>query len=155
MILEGVAGIPEDLLVDHFRSGHGKFQVEGKKISHQLDADGVMLGVTFNGDGQVAIRHRLVQTQGLLRDKYYKRVVQNGAFGTRADAAPWDKMAGTLKNTANSGALWFENKLLALWPYGKPFLIDPGCLGTILASEESGASDLGGVLRDEETGFAV
>lgn len=144
-----VADLPNDLAGSYFRVGPGKFQVEGIPIRHQLDADGLMLAVTFNGDGRVAVRHRLVQTQGLLRDLNYKRIVQNGAYGTQAE-----KALGGLKNPANIGALWYDGRLMALWPYGMPFMLDPASLGTIIGNQDSGETNLGGVLR-EEWGFAA
>jgi len=154
-VLEDVPGMPPDLVGTFFRNGPGKFTVSGTRVRHHLDGDGLVLAVTFTGSKEVCVRHRLTQTQGLLRDAYEKRIVSKGRYGTEAQGGlPFDTRRSQVKNTANAGIVWWEDRLLALWPFGKPYLIDPGSLGTILGNQESAASDLGGAL-DEEVGFGA
>lgn len=153
-VLEDVEGLPPDLQGTLFRNGPGKFSREGVSVRHQMDGDGLILAVTFSEGGQVAVRHRLTQTQGLIRDVAYKRFVSKGRYGTPPEGGlPWDKMSGVVKQTANEGVLWWDEKLLATDHVGKPYLVDPGLLGTILGNQDSGASDLGNVL-DENDGFS-
>jgi len=147
--------LPEDLRGTLFRNGPGKFSVGDMRILHQLDGDGAMLAVSFGDDGKVSVRQRLTQTQGLIRDKFQKRIVSAGLYGTQARGGlPWDSLNSVIKNAANLGTLWWDEKLLALGPVGKPYLIDPACLGTIIGSQDSGETDLGGTL-DEEVGFGA
>mmetsp|Transcript_44552 Transcript_44552/g.123404 ORF Transcript_44552/g.123404 Transcript_44552/m.123404 type:complete len:654 (-) Transcript_44552:62-2023(-) len=145
--LEDVPDLPADLSGSLFCVGPGKFSVEGEPLRHQLDGDGVVLGVSFNG-GKVCVRQRFVQTQGLLRDALKKRLTMSGAFGTRAEGFNLFSKS-EIKNTANAGMLWWEEKLMALWHFGKPYLVDPGSLGTVLGVDDSGATDLGGHLEDD------
>mmetsp|Transcript_12388 Transcript_12388/g.29128 ORF Transcript_12388/g.29128 Transcript_12388/m.29128 type:complete len:630 (-) Transcript_12388:71-1960(-) len=142
-----VADVPADLKGSYFRNGPGVFEVANVPVRHELDGDGVILGITFSGEGQVCIRHRLVQTQGYLREQRAKRIVSNGAYGTQAfGGLPFDTKKFRSKNTANSGCFWWQDKLLALWTYGKPHLIEPGSLGTQIGAMDSGATDLGGTV---------
>jgi len=153
-ILEDVEGLPPDLRGTLFRNGPGNFTRNGVRVRHQMDGDGLILAVTFCEGGEVAVRHRLTQTQGLIRDVAYKRFVSKGRYGTPPDGGmPWDRLSGVVKETANAGVLWWDEKLLAMSNNGKPYLVDPGLLGTLLGNQESGASDLGSVL-DETDGFS-
>mmetsp|Transcript_124702 Transcript_124702/g.248983 ORF Transcript_124702/g.248983 Transcript_124702/m.248983 type:complete len:640 (+) Transcript_124702:46-1965(+) len=153
-VLEDVAGLPPDLRGTLFRNGPGNFSRNGVRVRHQMDGDGLILAVTFSEGGQVAVRHRLTQTQGLMRDVAYKRFVSKGRYGTPAEGGlPWDGMTGLVKQTANAGLLWWDEKLLAMSHEGKPYLIDPASLGTLIGNQDSGASDLGTVLGEND-GFS-
>jgi len=146
--LEDIPDLPLDLKGSYFRNGPGKFSVANVPVRHQLDGDGVILGLSFDGEGRVCVRHRLVQTQGYLREQRAQRVVSNGAYGTQAwGGLPFDTKKFRSKNTANSGCFWWQDKLLALWTYGKPHLIEPGSLGTQIGAMDSGATDLGGTVE--------
>eukprot|EP00930_Biecheleria_cincta_P020320 TRINITY_DN15304_c0_g1_i2.p1 TRINITY_DN15304_c0_g1~~TRINITY_DN15304_c0_g1_i2.p1 ORF type:complete len:597 (+),score=93.37 TRINITY_DN15304_c0_g1_i2:36-1826(+) len=149
-LIEGVEGIPEDLRGTYFRNGPGKFKVGDITVGHELDGDGMILAISFNDDGQVLVRHRLIQTQGVLRDKQTGELYQPGMYGTKpAGGLTLDPRRLFPKNTANAGVVYWQDRLMALWPYGKPWLIDPAVLGTILGSEDDGTSDLGSVLERE------
>lgn len=145
--VEGV-DLPEGLRGTYFRNGPGNFVADdGGTVAHELDGDGMVLAISFGDEGGVCVRHRLVQTQGYLRDKNEKRMVSGGIYGTQATSPKlFDVKQFAKKNTANAGVLWWEEKLLALWPFGKPFMVDPGSLGTIIGNQEIGASDLGSAL---------
>eukprot|EP00929_Paragymnodinium_shiwhaense_P108096 TRINITY_DN74417_c0_g1_i1.p1 TRINITY_DN74417_c0_g1~~TRINITY_DN74417_c0_g1_i1.p1 ORF type:complete len:659 (+),score=153.92 TRINITY_DN74417_c0_g1_i1:111-2087(+) len=152
--IEGVKDLPTDLVGTYFRTGPGKFDIgETGKVAHQMDGDGVVMALGFNGDGEVCVRHRLVQTQGLLRDKLEKRKTSDGAYGTRAEGGflggLGDVKNERRKNTANGGMVYFKERLLALHEFGKPHLVDTGSLGTIIGNQDSGASDLAGQLLDK------
>ena len=150
-----VEGIPADLRGTYFRNGPGKFKEGENQVLHEMDGDGFILGITFE-DGQVCVRHRLVQTQGLLRDKFAKRLFAKGYYGTppAEGGAGLDPRTGFPKHTANAGVAFWEDQLLALGTAGgtKPFMIDPATLGTVLGNEDEGSWNLDGAL-DSETGF--
>lgn len=151
-VIEGVS-FPDDLRGTFFRNGPGKFEVTGGcKVQHPLDGDGLVLGVTFSSNGQIFVRHRLIMTQGLLRDNVYKTVYSNGLYGAQAQGGlTINPIRQQPKHTANAGLAWWEGKLLATWPLGKPYVVDPYNLGTVVGSEDNGASDLGGGLEKDFT----
>jgi len=150
-----VEGIPADLSGTYFRNGPGKFKEGDSQVAHELDGDGFILAISFK-DGQVCVRHRLVQTQGLLRDKFAKRIFAKGFYGTPPGegGSALDARKGFPKHTANAGMAFWEDQLLAIGTAGskKPFQIDPACLGTVLGNEDEGSWNLDGAL-DSETGF--
>ncbi|CAE8607446.1 unnamed protein product, partial [Polarella glacialis] len=151
-----VEGLPPDLKGTYFRNSPGKFKSGDSLVRHQLDGDGLMLGISFDEGGRVLVRHRLVQTQGLLRDNYHKRIFAQGHFGTPVEGGnpfdPRQKDSRTPKNTANTGVAYWAGKLLALGPFDKPFEMEPGCLGTVIGNQPSGATDLGEAL-DKDVGY--
>ena len=153
--LDDVEGIPADLCGTYFRNGPGKFKEGQNQVLHELDGDGFILAVSFE-EGRVCVRHRLVQTQGLLRDKFAKRIFARGHYGTPAGegGVGLDPRKGFPKHTANAGMAFWEDQLLAFGTTGnaKPFQIDPACLGTVLGNENEGSWNLDGAL-DSETGF--
>lgn len=143
--------LPKDIVGTMFRVGPGKFTESGSTIRHQMDGDGHVLGLTFNGDGKVIVRHRFVVTQGLLRDKFKKRLVMKGAYGSSAtDADFFDKQKGELKNTSNAGVLWWQDRLAALSPFGMPHVLDQVSLGTVIGNLPAATSDLGSALNGDE-----
>ena len=153
--LDDVQGLPKDLCGTYFRNGPGKFQEGQSKVVHELDGDGFVLALTFQ-DGRVCVRHRLVQTQGLLRDKFAKRIFAKGYYGTppAEGGTALDPRKGFPKHTANAGMIFWEEQLLAVGTAGatKPYMIDPATLGTVLGNEDEGSWNLDGAL-DSETGF--
>ena len=42
----------------------------------------------------------------------------------------------------------WEDKLLAVGHFGKPFEVDPACLGTVLGNEDEGSWNIDGALGD-------
>ncbi|CAK0908766.1 unnamed protein product [Prorocentrum cordatum] len=102
----------------------GRFSAYGKYVCHPLDGDGLALAITFDAEGRVFVRHRLVQTQGLLRDDTLEATCSNGVHGTPGQ----------------------QDRLLATWPYGSPYNLDPGSLATLIGADDAGSTDLGGLL---------
>jgi len=149
-ILEGdeVSGLPQDLCGSYFRVSPGRFGADGEYVRHPLDGDGLVLGITFDGEGRVYVRHRLVQTQGLMRDQIANYLAANGVHGTkgRGFAGNLPVPVTVTKNPANAGCVWHEGRLVAVWPYGPPYIIEPYSLGTELGSEDPGSTSLGGIL---------
>ena len=146
--------LPKDLSGTFFRNGPGKFKEAQDMVTHELDGDGLVLGISFLPDSkQVCVRHRLVQTQGLLRDKVNTRIYARGYHGTPAGQGGLpDPRANFPKHTANATVVQWEEKLLAVGHFGKPFEIDPGNLGTVLGNEDEGSWNIDGVLKDDAVG---
>jgi hypothetical protein len=46
----------------------------------------------------------------------------------------------------------WEDKLLAVGHFGKPFEVDPACLGTVLGNEDEGSWNIDGALGDAGIG---
>ena len=103
---------------------------------------------------QVCVRHRLVQTQGLLRDMYAKRMFAKGFHGTPPGEGGLgiDPRKNVPKHTANATMMHWEDKLLAVGQFGKPFEVDPACLGTILGNEDEGSWNIDGALGEAGIG---
>lgn len=141
------AQVPADLVGTWFWVAPGQFKVVDSYVSHPLDGDGLVLALTFDSDGKVLVRHRLVQTQGVYRDNTLEKNTTNGVHGTQGEGWGPLNIRNSIKNPANINAYWYEERLLATWPYGPPYNIDPGSLGTIIGGLDSGASDLGGLLE--------
>lgn len=147
--------LPKDLSGTLFRNGPGKFKADNDMVTHELDGDGLVLAISFlPEEKQVCVRHRLVQTQGLLRDKVSKRMYAKGYHGTPAGdgGLPGDPRKNFPKHTANATMMEWEDKVLAVGEFGKPFEVDPACLGTVLGNEEEGSWDIDGALNDSGMG---
>jgi len=131
--------LPKDLIGTYFRNGAAKFDVFGEKILHPFDADGMVVAATFTGNGTVYFRNRYVRTQGFQKELRAGKPLYPGTFGNSKPA--W---AGGLspKNVANTNALWWGGRLLALYEGGQPYKLDPVSLGT------AGATDLNGVVPE-------
>jgi len=124
-------------------------------VTHQLDGDGLVLAISFDPDEKrVCVRHRLVQTRGLLRDRYAKRMFAKGFHGTPPGEGGLgiDPRKNVPKHTANATMMQWEDKLLAVGHFGKPFEVDPACLGTVLGNEDEGSWNIDGALGDAGIG---
>ncbi|CAJ1333687.1 unnamed protein product, partial [Effrenium voratum] len=145
--------LPEDLKGTYFRNGPGKFQAGEDTVVHEMDGDGLMLAMTFDPEEKkVCVRHRLVQTQGLLRDQFSKGMYTKGHHGTPSSGGgSLDPRRNAPKHAANATMVYWENKLLACGCFGKPFEIDPACLGTVLGNEDEGSWNIENSLDSETT----
>lgn len=158
--------IPMDLPYDfpigtYYRNGHGKYEADdGEKVVHMLDADGLVVSVTFdppskpstsptnnskqttsNSSGRILFRNKFVRTEGYIKDKRFGKMTFRGLFGTkRSSTLPFgkqelqflDNMFRTkVKNAANTNVLYAGGKAHALWEVGKPFELDPYTLDTL------------------------
>lgn len=166
--IDGV--LPDDLVGTMYRNGPGKFGVEGERVQHVLDSDGLVLSVTIdppeltpNGKKRkVTFRSRFVETEGFLKELEAGQFLYRGTFGTAA-RAPFDdpprkgvnndpsevpllsKIAANalktnIKNSANTQVIAFGGKLLALFEAGLPYRLDPVTLETL------GEDDMQGTL---------
>jgi all-trans-8'-apo-beta-carotenal 15,15'-oxygenase len=157
-VIEGE--LPNDLVGVLYRNGPGKFGVDGERVSHILDADGLLLRFEFSPPEEVAddssrvkFTSRFVETAGFLEEREKNQFTKRGTFGT-CPTPVWyrpprnginedpskpplmARMAANafnvdIKNTANTQVVAFGGKLLALWEAGMPYEIDPVTLATI------------------------
>ena len=127
--LEGA--FPAELVGTLYRLGPGTSRRRGSDRGLR-EGYGMVLGVTFCGDGGAAIaRARYVRTEAFVRES---RGYKAGSEGCE-------------RNTGSGAALYWAGKLYALTNGCKPYQLDPLSLGTQKKSE------LGGLLANPEDGF--
>mmetsp|Transcript_37085 Transcript_37085/g.66802 ORF Transcript_37085/g.66802 Transcript_37085/m.66802 type:complete len:706 (+) Transcript_37085:100-2217(+) len=153
--------LPDDLVGVLYRNGPDKFGVNGERVAHILDADGMVLRMEFRPPEETSSRvkftSRFVETEGFCEERESKEFTKRGTFGTARRASsslfsepsrkglnedPEDKppllarIAANafnvdIKNTANTQVIAFGGKVLALWEAGMPYRLDPVSLETI------------------------
>nr|WP_238717856.1 carotenoid oxygenase family protein [Petrachloros mirabilis] len=140
--LEAIEGkIPTDLQGTLFRNGPGLLDVNGQRLHHPFDGDGMVCAFTFD-QGRVYFRNRFVRTEGFVAEQQAGTILYRGVFGT---AKPGGWLANALdlriKNIANTNVIYWGGKLLALWEGGQPHRLDPTTLETL------GIESLDGLLQ--------
>jgi len=123
--------IPAELTGTLFRNGPGLLDVNGQRIHHPFDGDGMVCAVAFQ-NGRAHFRNRYIKTAGYLAEQKAGKILYRGVFGT-------DKPGGwlsnvfdlKLKNIANTNIIYWGGKLLALWEAAEPHRLDPATLETI------------------------
>jgi all-trans-8'-apo-beta-carotenal 15,15'-oxygenase len=156
--------LPDDLHGTLYRNGPGKFGVNGQRVAHVLDADGLVLQVTIPPPSAteprtVRFQSRFIETKAFQQERSANQFLVRGTFGT----GPMGASAGAgvnqdpvepslvtkvmkrafqldIKNTANTQVVAFGGKLLTLFEAGLPYRLDPITLQTL---EEY---DMGGTL---------
>jgi len=160
--IEDIDGhLPDDLVGVLYRNGPGKFGVNGERVAHILDADGMVLRFEFRPPEETSSRvkftSRFIETEGFLEEREANEFTKRGTFGTAPrglkslfggpqrkglNKDPDDKppllarMAANalqvdIKNTANTQVIAFGGKVLALWEAGMPYRLDPVSLETL------------------------
>jgi all-trans-8'-apo-beta-carotenal 15,15'-oxygenase len=140
--IDDIAGqIPTELQGTLFRNGPGLLDINGQRIHHPFDGDGMICAFTFH-EGRVHFRNRFVKTQGYLEEQEVGKILYRGVFGTQK-AGGWlaNLLDFRLKNIANTNVIYWGGKLLALWEAAEPHRLDPETLETL------GLDDLDGVLQ--------
>ena len=130
--IEDIDGeIPIELTGTLFRNGPGMLDVDGKKIHHPFDGDGMVCAIGF-ANGRAHFRNRFVRTEGYLAEQEAGKILFRGVFGTQK-AGGWFANAFDLrlKNVANTNILYWGGKLLALWEAAEPHRLDPATLDTL------------------------
>lgn len=74
--------VPDDLVGVLYRIGPGKFGVDGQRVAHILDADGLVLRFEFGGQKGIRFTSRFVETEGLVEERDAKQFTKRGTFGT-------------------------------------------------------------------------
>lgn len=167
-IIDDIEGcVPDDLVGVLYRNGPGKFGVGGDRVQHVLDADGLVIKVTFpppksSGDKrEFEFQSAFVGTEAMEQEDRAQKFLYRGTFGTGPmgyaqspkrglNEDPWEvpllsKIVGNafktnIKNSANTQIISFGGKLLALFEAGLPHRLDPETLETM------GEDTLGGIL---------
>lgn len=126
-----VGRIPLDLQGTLFRNGPGLLDVNGERLHHPFDGDGMIVKVAFN-NGRAHFRNRFVRTQGFLEEQAAGKILYRGVFGTQKPGG-WLANAFDFKrkNIANTNVIYWGGKLLALWEAAEPHRLDPHTLETL------------------------
>ena len=96
--IEGM--IPLDLQGILFRNGAGRLDVNGQKIGHPFDGDGMICAITFN-QGRTHFKNRYVHTEGYLKEQAAGKILYRG-FGTQKPGGWLTNIFDThFKNAAN------------------------------------------------------
>jgi len=134
--------IPAELKGTLFRNGPGLLEVNGQRLHHPFDGDGMVCAIAFDG-GRAHFRNRFVRTEGFLAEQKAGKILYRGVFGTQK---PGGLLANAfdfqLKNIANTNIIYWGGKLLALWEAAEPHRLDPKTLETI------GKDYLNGILEE-------
>ncbi|HCF28067.1 MAG TPA: Apocarotenoid-15,15'-oxygenase, partial [Cyanobacteria bacterium UBA11049] len=134
--------IPQELQGTLFRNGPGLLDVNGQRIHHPFDGDGMISAIAFR-DGRAHFRNRYIRTAAYLEEQKAGKILYRGVFGTQKPGG-WLNNAFDfkLKNIANTNVIYWGGKLLALWEASDPHRLDPHTLETL------GKDSLNGVLAD-------
>lgn len=134
--------IPAELEGTLFRNGPGLLDVNGQRIHHPFDGDGMISRVAFS-NGRAHFCNRFVRTQGYVEEQAAGKILYRGVFGTQKPGG-WLANAFDikLKNIANTNVIYWGDKLLALWEAAEPHQLDPQTLETL------GKDYLDGVLHN-------
>ena len=80
--------VPHDLVGVLYRNGPGKMGVNGDRVAHILDADGLVLRFEFrptedtSSSSRVKFASRFVETEGFCNEREAKEFTMRGTFGT-------------------------------------------------------------------------
>jgi all-trans-8'-apo-beta-carotenal 15,15'-oxygenase len=134
--------IPAELEGTLFRNGPGLLDVNGQRIHHPFDGDGMICRVAFS-NGRAHFCNRFVRTQAYVEEQAAGKILYRGVFGTQKPGG-WLANAFDLKlkNIANTNVIYWGDKLLALWEAAEPHQLDPQTLETL------GKDYLDGVLHN-------
>lgn len=126
--IDGV--IPAELQGTLFRNGPGMLDVNGERVNHPFDGDGMICAITFN-QGKAHFRNRFVQTKGFVTEQKAGKILYRGVFGTQRSGGPLANLLDfNLKNIANTQVIYWGKKLLALWEAAEPHRLNPATLAT-------------------------
>lgn len=136
--------IPPELNGTLFRNGPGLLDINGQKIHHPFDGDGMISRITFT-NGRAHYRNRFVRTKAYLEEQKAGKILYRGVFGTQKPGG-WlaNAFDFNLKNIANTNVIYWGGKLLALWEAADPHKLDPQTLETL------GKEHFNGVLSEGE-----
>jgi all-trans-8'-apo-beta-carotenal 15,15'-oxygenase len=123
--------IPLELQGTLLRNGPGLLDVNGQRLHHPFDGDGMISRITFT-KGRAHFRNSFVKTTGYLEEKKAGKILYRGVFGTQKQGG-WLANAFNfkIKNIANTNVIYWAGKLLALWEAAEPHRLDPYTLETL------------------------
>lgn len=123
--------VPADLTGTLWRNGPGQLDLGGVPYRHPFDGDGMVCALTFK-DGRVHFRNRYVRTEGFVQEQAAGRILFKNVFGTLRPGgmlANWFDFSN--KNVANTGVVYYADKLWALWEAAPPHRLNPHSLETV------------------------
>ena len=129
--IEDIEGeIPSELTGTIFRNGPGLTDVNGYRLKHPFDGDGMINSVAIK-DGKAFYRNKFVKTEGYLKEQKSGKPEYRGVFGTQKPGG-WlaNAFDVKLKNIANTHVVYWGDKLLALWEAAEPHRLNPYTLET-------------------------
>jgi all-trans-8'-apo-beta-carotenal 15,15'-oxygenase len=133
--------VPPELNGTLYRNGPGMLDVNGERIHHPFDGDGMISAFRFDR-GQVRFRNRYIRTAAFEAEQKAGKILYRGVFGTKRRGGPLaNAFDFGLKNIANTNIVQWGDKLLALWEAAEPYRLDPETLETI------GLDNLNGLLK--------
>lgn len=134
--------IPAALQGTLFRNGPGLLDVNGQRLHHPFDGDGMICAIAFD-KGRAHFCNRFVRTEGFVAEQKAGKILYRGVFGTQKPGG-WlaNAFDVQLKNIANTNVIYWGGKLLALWEAAEPHRLDPKTLETF------GKDYLNGVIGD-------
>lgn len=141
--IEDIEGeIPPELNGTFLRNGPGLLEVNGERLAHPFDGDGMINAIAFS-QGRAHYRNRYVRTEGYLNEQKAGKILYRGVFGTQKSGG-WlaNAFDFNLKNIANTNIIYWGDKLLALWEAAEPHSLDPKTLETL------GLDRLDGILEE-------
>ncbi|MEM8504730.1 MAG: carotenoid oxygenase family protein, partial [Cyanobacteria bacterium P01_D01_bin.1] len=123
--------IPTALEGTVFRNGPGLTDINGYRLKHPFDGDGMISSIAIKG-GKAFYRNKFVRTAGYLAEQKSGKPEYRGVFGTQKPGG-WLANAFDLrlKNIANTHVVYWGGKLLALWEAAEPHRLNPQTLETI------------------------
>ena len=123
--------LPADLQGTLFRNGPGLLDINGQRLQHPFDGDGMICAFTFDR-GRVHFRNRFVRTEGFMAEQAAGQILYRGVFGTPKPGG-WlaNAFDFNFKNIANTHVIFWGDKLLALWEADHPYRLDPSSLDTL------------------------
>jgi all-trans-8'-apo-beta-carotenal 15,15'-oxygenase len=123
--------IPANLQGTLFRNGPGLLDINGQKLHHPFDGDGMICAFTFT-NGKAYFQNRFVKTKAFLEEQKAGKILYRGVFGTQKPGG-WLANAFDLrvKNIANTNVIYWGKKLLALWEAAEPHRLNPENLATL------------------------
>lgn len=133
--------IPPELTGTLFRNGPGLLDIGGLAIHHPFDGDGMISAFSFK-NGKAYYKNRFVQTEAYQAEQKAGKILYRGVFGTQKPGGFFNNAFDIkLKNIANTGIIYWGDKLLALWEAAEPHRLDPKSLETL------GIDSLDGILE--------
>jgi all-trans-8'-apo-beta-carotenal 15,15'-oxygenase len=136
--------IPQELYGTLFRNGPGLLDINGQRVHHPFDGDGMISRITFS-NGRAHFRNRFIRTSAYLEEQKAGKILYRGVFGTQKPGG-WlaNAFDFKLKNIANTNVIYWGSQLLALWEAADPHRLNPETLDTL------GKEHFDGVLSEGE-----
>lgn len=133
-----------------------------RMVQHPFEGDGAVLGITFGPDATVSARFRFVRTVAFTAERKKGAKLYTGMESTRVEGGEGNDLPLPLfrhhlmpglnkkrKNTSNTRAIYWGQRLFTLWEGGQPYKLDGRALST------EGRSRLGGAIRGDQDPFGA